>query len=79
MTALEDGGEIAVMSLVVALLFAVVADGHRPRPGRRLGLLTGVRPAPRHGAGEPGPRPETWTGLVAVVPESGRQSASSQP
>ncbi|SKC75803.1 hypothetical protein [Krasilnikoviella flava] len=46
LTALEDGGEIAVMSVLVAFLFAVVACGHRPRPGPRLARLMGVRPAP---------------------------------
>lgn len=42
--ALEDGGEIAVMSLIVAFLFAVAFTGHRPRVGRRWGTLFGVPP-----------------------------------
>jgi hypothetical protein len=41
-TLLEDGGEIAVMSVVVAFLFAVAYTGHRPRVGRRWGTLLGV-------------------------------------
>lgn len=38
----EDGGEIAVMSLVVSFVFAVAYTGHRPRVGRRWGTLFGV-------------------------------------
>lgn len=41
-TLLEDGGEIAVMSLVVSFVFAVAYTGHRPRVGRRWGTLFGV-------------------------------------
>jgi hypothetical protein len=40
--ALEDGGEIAVMSVVVAFLYAVAFTGHRPRVGQRWGTLFGI-------------------------------------
>ena len=50
----EDGGEVAVMNLVVAFAFAVALLGHRPVFRGRLGRALGVRPA-----GDPPPGPGT--------------------
>ncbi|WP_344246960.1 hypothetical protein [Isoptericola hypogeus] len=48
-TALEDGGELAVMSVVVAYVFAVAFTGHRPVVDGLLGRLTGASPPARAG------------------------------
>jgi hypothetical protein len=40
-TTIEDGGELVVLSLIVAFLFAVAYCGHEPRIGGRLQRLVG--------------------------------------
>lgn len=52
MTVIEDGGEIAAMSLVVAFLFAVAFLDHRPAPR---GLLARLAGAGRLNRNDPGP------------------------
>jgi hypothetical protein len=43
MTAIEEGGELVVSSLVVAHVFAVACDGHRPPLRGRVARVLGVR------------------------------------
>ena len=42
-TVLEDGGEMVVLSIIVAFVFAVALCGHRPTLDGRLGALAGAR------------------------------------